>query len=129
LTKIFFQKQFARFLIVGGASAIINYGTFAFLFLVVAVRYEAAFIFGFVAGAAFGYIFNRAWTFKIKSREHRWHIVAYFIMYLISLFIGLASIRLLVEGFDLTPPLANIVTVFVTTFTNYVGARFWVFRQ
>jgi putative flippase GtrA len=123
------QNPLLRFLIVGGASTCVNYGIYLLLYLVVLLRYEYAFIMGFLSGVAFGYLLNRSWTFQVRSGDHKRDVWRYFIVYTASLLVGLVCMRLAVEVLDVDPRVANLCIILVTTYTNYIGIRFWVFRK
>ncbi len=118
-----------RFLIVGVASTCVNYGTYMLVYLIAMMSYELAFIIGFLSGTSCGYLLNRAWTFQVKLGDHRRDVWRYLTVYITSLLIGLTCVRWVVNGLGVDPIAANLGAILVTTCINYVGIRFWVFRQ
>ena len=125
--KVIFRGTLVRFLIVGGGSTACNYGIYAILYLVFMVHYGLSFIIGYLSGVTFAYFLNRAWTFRITSPSYSEHVWGYFLVYLISLIVGFCCIKFLVVIFYVDPLLANLITIFITTFLNYIGTKFWVF--
>ena len=122
-------KSLIQFLIVGAISAVLNYRVYALFYLVVMVSYEKSFIVGFVSGVALSYFLNSSWTFQVKCGSHRRDVWRYCTVYGITLIFGLFFIRSAVEIYEIDPLLANLGAIFVTTFINYIGVRFWVFSQ
>lgn len=123
------QSPLQRFLIVGVASTCVNYGTYMLVYLVLMMSYDLAFIIGFLSGVACGYLLNRAWAFQVKLGDHRRDVWRYLTVYITSLSIGLTCVRWAVKGLGVDPIAANLCAILVTTCINYVGIRFWVFRQ
>jgi len=129
LIKAFSQRLLLRFLIVGGASTVVNYGIYTVLYLGAMVHYDVAFIVGFMSGVVVGYLLNRAWTFQVRSGNHSRDVWRYLITYTASLLSGLACVRWIVEDLSVDPLLANLCVICMTTFINYCGTRFWVFNR
>lgn len=129
MTETVRPKSLTQFLIVGAISTVLNYSVYALFYLVVMVSYEKSFITGFVSGVALSYFLNRAWTFQVKFGSHRRDVWRYCTVYGTSLLFGIFFIRSAVEISEIDPLLANLGGIFVTTFINYIGVRFWVFSQ
>nr|WP_246739714.1 GtrA family protein [Martelella sp. HB161492] len=115
-------------MIVGGASTVINYCFFYVLFELAGTDYSLAFVVGFLAGLGFGYIFNKIWTFQVREASTLAVVSKYVAVYMVSLGLGIAFFRLLVEVFGLDPLLGNLITICLTTCTNFLGTRLLVFR-
>ena len=129
IKKVVNGQPLAKFLLIGGGATLFNYCVFLFLYSNFAVRYEFAFITGFLAGVGFGYLFNFSWTFRDSSTSHKYNFWRYFCVYLASLGIGLASLQLAVQLGNFDPRLANFFSIGLTTCINYTGLRNWVFKQ
>ena len=84
-------------------------------------------IVGFFVGTLTGYYLNKNWTFRSLGNTKR--IYRYFILYTFSLGIGLASITIQVELFEIVPEIANIFTIAITATINFIGSKFWVFEN
>ena len=121
-------KQFYKFIVVGCFSTIINYCTFYILYKFLLVYYIVSSAIGFIAGVFAGYKFNKNWTFGIQEKAET-YIYKYYIVYVISLFLGLGFLKILVAVVGLIPQIANILTIGLTTCTNFIGTKFWVFKK
>jgi len=47
----------------------------------------------------------------------------------VSLSINLGCMAILVELFDMYPPVAQLVTIGFTLVVNFLGNKFWTFRE
>lgn len=121
-------QQFYRFLSVGLLSTLINYAVFYF-FLKFGLAYQISAAIGFCVGLACGYSLNTRWTYRVSGRIARSVLGAYVGVYLTSLCVGIVVIHLLVEFFSISPTVANVFAICVTTVTNFAGTKFLVFRR
>ncbi|ABS15457.1 GtrA family protein [Brucella anthropi] len=117
-----------RFLIVGGASTFINYLVFTGLYSGKMLGYMPASAMGFLVGLAFGYIFNKRWTFGATAPSSPSIIAGYIVVYMTSLCLGLLAIHVLVAYARINPLVANGMSIILTTCTNFIGTRYLVFR-
>lgn len=122
------KSPFFRFLVVGGASTVLNYTVYFILFSIFGMKYPIAFSIGFMSGVVFGYVLNKQWSFGLREASTPLVVLKYVLVYVLSLGLGLAVIRILVVNGGLDPLLANFFTILVTTCTNFVGARYLVFK-
>jgi putative flippase GtrA len=127
--NIFFHKHFFKFLIVGGASTIINYGIFFVLYNYFQINYQLSSAIGYIVGALFGFFFNKYWTYESDSKQYHKEMLKYFLVYTVSLFMGLGLLRFLVVVLHLSPLIANVVTIGCTTITNFLGTKFIIFKK
>lgn len=122
------SKQFLRFCLVGLESTVLNYLLFVIFIYFFYVDYTISFIVGFVIGTLFGFIFNKLWSFESK-REYFKEIWLYFLVYLISLGAGMLFLRFLVNSFNISPLIANIPVLVLTTFMNFFGTKILAFKN
>jgi putative flippase GtrA len=120
-------SQFARFIIVGVLSTIVNYAIFIAL-LSVNTPYIVAMGAGFIAGTVAGFRINKVWTFGV-ARNEGGLFGAYVAVYAVSLLAGMGFLWALVELLLLDPRIANILTIGLTTMTNFVGTKLLVFKK
>ncbi len=122
--------QFIRFVIVGAVCTIINYAVFFSLHSLLQVNYTLASAIGYCVGLVFGYLLNRNWTFKLQRSEQDRHkeMIAYLVVYTITLLISLAFLRLLVEWLQVNVLLANFFTIGLSTICNFTGLKLVVFK-
>ena len=122
------QRQFIKFIVIGVFSTVINYGIFFILYHFIAVHYIASSAIGFMSGVFVGYHFNKNWTFGVAEKSPH-YLYQYYLVYTISLVLGLGFLHLLVKRLDIIPEIANILTIGLTTCTNFLGTKFWVFKR
>ena len=119
-----------KFIIIGVVSTLINYGVFFALYSWFDIHYVVSSGIGYVIGLLVGYLFNRNWTFTDdKSDEKTKEFVLYIAVYGVSLLLSLGTIALLVDSLAWNPLLANVIAIGVSTITNFVGLKFFVFKH
>lgn len=121
------KSQFLRFCLVGGISTSFNYGFF-FLLYDFGINYLLSSASGYILGVFMGFILNKHFTFKSKTNKYTLEVIKYFIVYTISLFLGLGFLRFLVY-LQVNILLANVFSIALTTLTNYTGCKFFVFTR
>lgn len=87
---------------------------------------------GFILAIFVAYTLNKLFTFKVKHARHRENIKAlikYSLVCLFSLVLGLSILWVLVEIINLNPYVSNVLNIGVTTFSNYFGSKYIVFRR
>lgn len=128
LINFFLNINFFKFLFVGGISTIVNYLVFFILFSNDLLNYILASSSGYFSGVIFGFVLNKFWSFNHKkSKNYLREIILYNLVYLISFVIGISFLYVLVEYLGINPLIANVLTIGVTTITNFVGLKKIVF--
>ena len=128
MTEAIGKSSFVRFCLVGGVSTLLNYSVFFFLLTFFGIDYMISSAAGYISGVFLGFGLNRSFTFGSQSKKYFQDITKYFIIYTISLFLGLGFLRLLVY-FGVVVLLANVLSIGLTTITNYTGVKYAVFQQ
>ena len=123
------KRQFLRFIVVGLISTAVSYGVFFIALHFFSLYYLVSSALGFFSGVVVGFFCNKSWTFEASDKSHKDIIAKYFLVYLISLFIGMGCLKILVDFFHLSPELANFLIIGVTTCTNFIGVKFLVFKK
>lgn len=121
------RRQFARFVVIGLLSTAVNYAVFAALYRATGTGYLLSSGVGFVAGVVVGFAFNRRWTFEAEGAPAS-YLPAYFGVYAASLVLGLAFLKAGVALAGIRPEVANLLTIGLTTCTNFAGTKLLVFR-
>ena len=124
------KSQLTKFLLVGSLSTSLNYLVFFICLNALHVYYLVASIIGYFSGFAVGYLLNRNWTFsthKSDSQTHR-EVAAYLFVNTVSLLCSLFCLRLLVDGLAWPAWFSNILAIGVSTTTNFIGLKFFVFK-
>ena len=87
----------------------------------------------YALGAVNSYAVNRKFTFKTNEKFLSTELLKFFVVNLISLLFGLLAMFILtrflkIEGTVLKDAAAKIIAMFMTTISNYLGNRLWVFK-
>ncbi len=122
------KLQFAKFIVVGVFSTIVNYGLFYVFLHLFHLNYLLASSLGFMSGVFSGYLLNKRWTFQVQSKSHS-HLYKYFFVYICSLIISISFLKIVVSFWGMTPEIANVLAIFVTTCTNFAGTKWIVFNE
>jgi glycosyltransferase involved in cell wall biosynthesis/putative flippase GtrA len=101
--------RFVRFAIVGAGAVVLNALLFLLLVGVVGITYIPATVIIFIVGNGFGFIANRAWTYKRTDRTgHR--MLRYYGTMAVSLGMNLLSMTVLVEVLRIYYLAASVIT-------------------
>ena len=122
------KEQFLKFIIFGVLSTFVNYSVFFVLYKFFSLHYSLAYIIGFIAGIFLAYTFNKKWTFRIKENTKK-YILKYFFVYIVSMILGLFCLKFLVNYLGVIAEISNVIIIGMTTCTNFLGVKFWVFRK
>ena len=123
------KYTFTKFCLVGGLSTIVNYAVFYVLFQFLGINYLISSALGYISGVFIGFNLNKKYTFQSKSKEYIVEIIKYFMVYTVSLFLGLAVLKGQVTILGINILIANVFTIGFTTMTNYIGSRYIVFHE
>ncbi|HLD77285.1 MAG TPA: GtrA family protein [Rickettsiales bacterium] len=123
-----FSTQFIKFCVTGLICTIVSYATFYISLEFFAIHYLIASAIGFISGIFVGYPVNRAWTFDAKHHNHQ-KILPYFMVYIFSIILSLIFLRIVVGYFGVDAKIAYILSIAITTCTNFIGTRFFVFKS
>ena len=121
------EIRFSKFCFIGGISTIINYGFFLLTLVILDVNYLLSSGIGYLAGVLFSFFFNKTITFQAHGKIHS-ELANYVGVYVGSLLLSLALLYVLVNIIEMNPFVANVIVIFITTITNFMGCTFFVFR-
>lgn len=122
------KVTFGKFLLVGALATIVNYGVF-FLLFSADVNYILAATIGYCSGIVVGFVKNRTFTFNSSNKRMYRKFISYILVYLVSLILGLGVLWICVNLFELVPTIGNLCSLVLTTITNYLGSKYFVFGQ
>lgn len=123
------KTQIIRFAVTGGLSAIVDYGLYLFLKLVVGLPTSGAKAISFVAGTTTAYLINRRWTFQAPPSRARFIAVValYATTFGVQVGINQLMVNLLGEQtWQLT--VAFVIAQGTATVINFVVQRLVIFR-
>lgn len=134
--KTLFMEIF-RYLIVGGSSFIVDFGTLCIFKEFILPDWNGygvlvATAIGFVAGLIFNYIFSLLFVFNAAIEEHKGKTAKDFLIFTIVGIIGLILTELgMYVGVNLMGiyyMLVKIVVTVIVLFWNYIGRKVLIFR-
>jgi putative flippase GtrA len=122
-------NQLTRFVLVGGFSALVDYGTYLLL-LSLGTWVHLAKGLSFIAGTTTAYLLNRRWTFQAPGSTGRF--AAFVFLYATTFFVnvGMNAVAL-----HLLPPsrweitIAFVIAQGTATTINFVVMRTFIFRH
>ena len=119
--------QAGRFVVVGGASYVINLTTYA-IFLGIGIPYIAAAALSFILGFFFNFAANRWWTFKAGTGSANRQLVRFTAVAALVLLLDLGLLRLTVEVFGVHPFLGQAIVIALLAPLSFLLNRMWTFR-
>jgi putative flippase GtrA len=117
------RNEFIRFVFVRGLCAGLSYG--CFLGLLLAMSYQAAYVWSYIFGVVLAYVVNARFVFRQRFTLRS--ALTYPFVYLAQFFVSLALLRLLVDGAGWAAWLAYAVSVGVTIPFVFLSSR-WILR-
>ncbi|MEI8061978.1 MAG: GtrA family protein [bacterium] len=121
--------EFRNFALVGIISTIVNYSVFFIVNYFLGVYYIVASSLGFVVGIFISYSLNRAYTFAHANKNRHKEFWLYAAVCVFSLLLSLVCLRIFVESFIISPLIGNVLSIGVSTVTNFVGIKIFVFKK
>lgn len=120
--------QLRRFLITGGISTVISYSVFLFGIHALSLHYILANILAFCVSITFSYHFNKRWSFEV-AKQQKSHLGRYLCLYLTTLVVGSAILKITIGYLSIIPEIAFIISLCFTTTINFLGTKFFVFKE
>jgi putative flippase GtrA len=125
-----FTTQSIRFIIVGGATACIDFFVLVFLVERIRINYLHAAAIGFIVGSTLNYIFSIIWVFYRGRYTNS--IIEYGVFFLLTC-LGLALNQLLmytgVQYGHIQYTFVKAITLIIVTVFNFTTKKFIVFKQ
>ncbi|MBE1466326.1 putative flippase GtrA [Kibdelosporangium phytohabitans] len=121
--------QIGRFVLVGGLSAIVDYGIYQGL-LALGTWVHLAKAISFVLGTTTAYLLNRRWTFNVSGGAAP--VAKFMVLYTVTFFVnvGVNALMLQVLGdFKWEHTVAWVIAQGTATVINFVMLRTVVFKQ
>ncbi|MFD1374684.1 GtrA family protein [Actinoplanes sichuanensis] len=114
-----------RFLLVGGASVVVDAGLLYLLHGLAGLRLEPATALAFLAGFVVNFALNRQWAFSSTGRLRR-QLVAYLALVGANLLFTVLLMRALTT-LGVMYLVAKVFTTAVLSTVNYFASRKWIF--
>lgn len=114
-----------RFLLVGGASVVVDAGLLYVLHGLAGLRLEPATALAFLAGFMVNFALNRQWSFASTGRLRR-QLAAYLALVAANLLVTVVLVRAL-TALGLMYLVAKVFTTAALSVVNYLVSRKWIF--
>lgn len=128
------KKEFAQFLLVGGASALVNF--FARILINHFVSFSTAVVLAYLVGMVTAFILSKLYVFERSGRHHLHELRDFTIVNLFAVVqvwiisVGLAEHVFPAIGYHFyAKDLAHLIGLSVPAVTSYFGHKYFSFRK
>lgn len=121
--------QFARYLSVGGGTALLYFGILVVLVQILQVPHLLAVSISYVCAIAFHFSANKAFTFRNRDTDVGMEIVRYLCVALTNYIITMLVVYCVVDWGLQSPYVGAVLAVGVTLGLGYIMTKYWVFHQ
>ncbi|MDP1615608.1 MAG: GtrA family protein [Methylococcales bacterium] len=126
---IHLNRQFLKFLLVGGSTGIVQFLVLFLALDVLLLSYQLASIIAYVISLVFHYTLNRMFTFKASGKPDPSELFRYGIMIAGNALITFAITICSVEVLQLGVYVGTILAISVTVGITFLTSKYWVFRS
>ncbi len=121
------NRQEIRFVIVGLLNTLVGYGIYALL-VFIGLNYLISNTVATIIGVIHSYIWNRLYTFKSNNNVKK-EIPKFISVYLISYIIGMITLYVFKDIFNISPYIAGLLNLVITTLISFFGHKYFSFRR
>jgi putative flippase GtrA len=119
-------RQAFRFVVVGGASYVLNLTLYG-LGLAAGLHYLTAATVAFLFGFVFNFVMNRLWTFDAGGGSARGQLMRFSCVAAVMVGLDLILLRIVVGELDAPKILAQAVIILLLAPLSFLGNRLWAF--
>lgn len=132
--NISLNQQIFRFILTGGLSAIVDFGSTAIFTFLFGFSDTVAKTIGFILGTLTAYMINRRWTFNAAPSTKRFVITMATYALTFAVQVGLYKLCIpWLEGMELSPLVVRLISFVIAqgtaTVLNFLIQRFVIFRN
>lgn len=127
--KHFFHRDFLFYSVVGGVSALVNFGCFSLFYGGFKLHYEVAVTLSYILSVLTHFNGNRHVTFKKHTHALLPQLKRYVVMLLVNYLITLLIMHITVAFFHFSPYIGVISAIAFTVWVGFLMAKFWVFKK
>ncbi|NUT00207.1 MAG: GtrA family protein [Sphingomonas sp.] len=120
------MAEFARFLIVGGTSALINTIIIVLLTELLRIDYLISYAICFACVTLFGFLMNRSWSFRVQSSARSRELGRYVLITIGSTALAMAASKVMVV-LGMPYPLAVFLSAGLMAPLNFISHRSYSF--
>jgi putative flippase GtrA len=115
----FIQIRLVRYLIVGGAATVIDWGSFYILAISIGANYQIALVISFILGSITNYILNKIFTFRCKSKKIAGQLSMHLSISAVSLLFNVGMMYILVSTLSVGKMPSRIVVTLIMLLVNF----------
>jgi putative flippase GtrA len=128
LFKLFMTSHFFWFCGVGLLTAVVYFGSFAFLFQKVHLPYGLALSFAYLLAVGVNFSGNRYLSFKQKNKANFFgQLVRYAVMLLFNYGVTVSIVFIVVHYGHFSPYVGMVVSTLLTIGSGFLMGKLWVF--
>ncbi|WP_404452347.1 GtrA family protein [Virgibacillus necropolis] len=120
------HKQIKRFLVTGISAVAID--TLVYFLLVQFYFASLSKVISFICGTFVAYLLNKFWTFEKKSYSLN-EVFKFIILYTSTLGVNVSINALCLIHISSAKPIAFVIATGASTVLNFVGQKWWVFKE
>ena len=124
--------QLVKFSMVGGSGYVVNLCVFALAYKVFDLHHLGAATIAFVIAVFNNFWWNRHWTFGAHgARDHHagFQAARFFTVSVLAFLFAAAVLESLIRFTDITPIVAQAISIVAATPLNFVGNKMWTFGR
>ena len=125
--KRLLNRQEIRFIFVGGLNTLIGYGLYA-LFVYIGINYLVSNTIATIIGVIHSFIWNKYFTFK-SNKKIKDEVFKFICVYLISYTIGMITLYIIKDVFNISPYIAGLINLVITTLISFFGHKYISFNS
>jgi dolichyl-phosphate beta-glucosyltransferase len=126
--KIKINKQFLKYCLVGISGTLIDLASLYVFVEYLNIPVIPASVLSFLLAVINNFIWNKAWTFRSKSKNYRKLFIKFLIVSTVGLLLTVSFMYLFVELLAIWYMLAKIITSGVVLSWNFLGNKLWTFK-
>ena len=125
--KRLLNRQEIRFIFVGGLNTLIGYGLYA-LFVYIGINYLVSNTIATIIGVIHSFIWNKYFTFR-SNKKIKDEVFKFISVYLISYTIGMITLYIIKDVFNISPYIAGLINLVITTLISFFGHKYISFNS
>lgn len=130
MLKNLLQKTFVRYLIVGGISVAVDYGTLLLCYYVFGFDLGVATTVGFLVGLVINFLLNKLWAFQAAGGAKQTTEQALKVALLVVFNLVVTNIAVVyLNKVNVGPEISKILTTLMITLWNYILYKKHIFKR
>lgn len=123
------NSEHARYIFVGGITAVFYFGAIAFGTEVLGIEYRTVISVSYLIAVSFHFYANRKFTFAASDGVVHVQVTRYISVLLLNYLITIAIVSYLVEFSFFSYYTAAMIAIVLTIVVGYLTSKFWVFNK